>query len=181
MSEFELRRRLQALKTERQPERDLWPAIAAQLQNPSWRPARAPRRVMLPWAAAASVAIAVVAGIWLASHLGDLTAARQQDAIVAERVPMAAPVGRALLLGEARAMQASFDGAIAAATAARELGGHRGGNGRELESAARELDAAAAQLNAALAQAPDAAYLIELLKRTHERRLALARFGMRLA
>ncbi|HVF34726.1 MAG TPA: hypothetical protein VND91_05330 [Candidatus Saccharimonadia bacterium] len=181
MSEFELRRRLQALKTERQPERDLWPAIAAQLQTPSWRPARAPRRVMLPWAAAASVALAVVAGVWLASHLGEMTSGRRGDSAVAARDTLVRPAGPALLQGEARAMQASFDGAIAAATGEHKLRAGHHGSRRELEAAARELDAATAQLNSALAQEPDAAYLVELLKRTQERRVALAKLGMRSA
>lgn len=186
MSEFELRRRLQALKSERQPDRDLWPGIAAQLQTPSWRPARVPRRVMLPWASVASVALAVVAGVWLASNLADLTAARRGTPhAVAERRPAGAPDGRdepdgrAMLRAEARAMQASFDGAIAAVTAEGGRGAVPLGHAPELEAAARELDAATAQLDSALAQEPDAAYLVELLKRTHERRLALAKLGVR--
>ena len=62
MNEFELRRRLKDLKVDRQPEVDLWGGISSQLSGVEpWRPARKPRSMLWPWAAAASVAIAVAA------------------------------------------------------------------------------------------------------------------------
>lgn len=178
MSEFELRRRLQALKVERHPKRDLWPDIAARLEAPAWQPVRAPRRVMLPWAAVAAVALTVVAGVWLASHLRSMVDARAPAPVAAATTP-APPTGMpALLRGEAFALEASYDGAIAS------MGGERpllaqGAAPPELEAAAREIDAATAQLHQALASEPDAKYLVELLKRTQERRLALAKLGLR--
>ena len=185
MSDFELRRKLQDLKVERQPQRDLWPGIAAQLAAPAWRPARTPRRVMLPWAAAAAVALTVGAGVWLASHLDSLVASRNATPALATHAPADAgqseqstqPARPAMLAHEARAMQASFDGAIAASG----IDARRGPQSPELEAAAREIDAATAQLQSALAQEPDATYLVELLKRTQERRVALAKLGMRSA
>jgi hypothetical protein len=180
MSEFELRRRLQTLKVERHPKRDLWPDIAARLEAPAWQPVRAPRRVMLPWAAVAAVALTVVAGVWLASHLKSMVDAREPAAVAAASPSSSTSDVPALLRGEALALEASYDGAIAS------VGGQRsplaqGAAPPELEAAARELDAATAQLHEALASEPDAKYLVELLKRTQARRLALAKLGLRSA
>ncbi len=175
MSEFELRRRLQGLRGDRHPQRDLWPNIAARLEAPAWRPVREARRVMLPWAAVAAVALTVGAGVWLASHLGSMLDARDAQRELATRAEPAPP----LLHHEARAMQASFDGALAAAGGGRVPVGEV--MGPELAAASRELDAAAAALNAALAEEPDAKYLVELLKRTQARRVALAKLGVRSA
>ncbi|HET9482560.1 MAG TPA: hypothetical protein VFO79_01275 [Xanthomonadales bacterium] len=177
MSDFELRRRLKDLKVERQPTRDLWPAIAAQLDAPAWRPARAPRRVMLPWAAVAAVALAVIAGVWLATHLDSMAGARDAAPQLAAAPASTAPSYDApmMLRNEARAMQASFDGAIAAAAEHAP----RTPRSPELAAAARELDAATAELTEALVQEPDATYLVELLRRTQERRIALAKLELR--
>ena len=176
MSEFELRRRLQTLKVDRHPKRDLWPDIAARREAPAWQPVRAPRRVMLPWAAVAAVALTVVAGVWLASHLKSMVDARAPAPVAAA----SSPEGPALLRGEALALEASYDGAIASVGGERSLL-TQGAAPPELEAAARELDAATAQLHEALASEPDAKYLVELLKRTQERRLALAKLGLRSA
>ena len=178
MSEFELRRRLQTLKVERQPKRDLWPDIAARLEAPAWQPVRAPRRVMLPYAAAAAVALTVVAGVWLASHLKSMVDARAPAPVAS--APASSSDMPALLRGEALALEASYDGAIASVGGERSLL-TQGAAPPELEAAARELDAATAQLHEALATEPDAKYLVELLKRTQERRLALAKLGLRSA
>ena len=179
MSEFELRRRLQTLKVERHPKHDLWPDIAARLEAPAWKPVRGARHVMLPWAAAASVALAVVAGVWLASHLRSMVDAREPAPVAAANAP-SSPGMPALLRGEALALEASYDGAIASVGGERSLL-TQGAAPPELEAAARELDAATAQLHEALASEPDAKYLVELLKRTQERRLALAKLGLRSA
>lgn len=59
MSEFELRRALRELDAPREPDHDLWPAIAARLGTRSVQPR--PRRWM-PLALAASAAVAIAAG-----------------------------------------------------------------------------------------------------------------------
>ena len=188
MSDFELRRRLQGLKVDRHPSKDLWPAIAARLEVPAWRPERPARHVMLPWAAVAAVALTVAAGVWFTGHLGAMLGVHQAQPIAAApaEAPDAAPVAASvpappaaamLLRGEAHALQASYDAALATMSAERPRRVVRD-ESPELAAAARELDAATAQLNAALAAEPDATYLVELLKRTHERRVALAKLGL---
>jgi hypothetical protein len=60
MSEFELRRRLRNLGTNRDPQQDLWPAIAGRLGTqaaPRSRPGR-----LVPFAAAAGLVLALGAG-----------------------------------------------------------------------------------------------------------------------
>ena len=180
MSDFELRRRLQGLKADRHPAKDLWPAIAARLDTPAWRPARPARHVLLPWTAVAAVALAVVAGVWLAGHLGDMVGAQRGQPVAASAHAMQPPTAAVLLRGEAHALQASYDAALAAVAAERPARA-AATDSPELAAAARELDAATAQLNAALAAEPDATYLVELLKRTQERRVALAKLGLRSA
>ena len=170
MNEFELRRRLKDLRVDRQPEVDLWEGIAGQLRGiEPWRPARKPRSMLWPWAAAASVAIAVVTGLWFARNV----------VVPEEQVADVSTIGspderqerRAMpnvLRREAEAISASYDAAVAST---------RGDLRRDptRDAAARELDSAAAELRDALAQDPEAVYLLDLLRRTEERRLDVAR------
>lgn len=167
MNEFELRRRLKDLKVERQPEVDLWEGISSQLRGVEpWRPARKSRTMLWPWAAAASVAIAVVSGLWLARNFSSPV---EPVAVADTPLIEEAPRQRPNLLGrEADAISASYDAAVASTL---------GGAGRDpmVTAATRELDAAADELRDALAQDPEAVYLLDLLRRTEERRLAMAR------
>ena len=172
MNEFELRRRLKDLKADRQPEVDLWEGIAGQLRGiEPWRPARKPRTMLWPWAAAASVAIAVVTGLWFARNVvapesDEIAATTPVDSVEsADAQPRGMPN---ILRREAEAISASYDAAVAST---------RGDVRRDpsRDAASRELDSAAAQLRDALAQDPEAVYLLDLLRRTEERRLDVAR------
>lgn len=177
MSEFELRRRLKALNQERQPSTDLWAGIQGQLSGVEpWRPARESRRMLWPWAAAASVALAVLSGMWLGQRVlipaGDGTtviADGRGGSASAESERIVSP----LLEREADALRVSYEAAIAAT----RDGGGRASLRPDYVAASRELDAAAAALRTAIAQDPQAVYLLDLLRRTEERRLTVARLA----
>jgi hypothetical protein len=173
MSEFELRRRLQALKVDREPARDLWAGIASRLEAPARAsvaaaaPVRAPAR-FVPWAFAASVALVALTGtlLWRAPSAPDA-------ALAARDVPP-------WTLVQAQALDAAYAGAVRSAH-----GGRAGATLAErlppdLYAATTELDAAQAQLEAALRANPDATYLLHRLRRAHEQRLRLARLTTQL-
>ena len=63
MTEFEMQRKLRAMNAPREPDRDLWPAIAARIAAPSETSAQhATRRRWIPLAAAASTVLAIAGG-----------------------------------------------------------------------------------------------------------------------
>ena len=153
MNDFELRRELREMRMAREPRHDLWPQIAQGLGSPlavADRPAR--RRSWLPMAAAASIALALTAGIF------SLTVQRQTE-VASE------PAGERL---DALSVRDRIDRAHRLATT---------GDPR-LASAEVVLDAANEQLEHALQQQPDAVFLVGLINRTHAQRRKLARLGL---
>ncbi|NCT68200.1 MAG: hypothetical protein GXC76_11265 [Rhodanobacteraceae bacterium] len=151
MSEFEFQRRLRGLNVPQPPQADLWPAIAARIGAEAARPAAPRRRAWLPLAAAAGLLLAVTAGtVTLGLH--------EQRA--------AAPLAdtHALL---PTALHASRDATRAPDGDPRLLG------------AAIVLDAAQTELEQALEERPDAVFLVNLLNRTHARRMKLEQLGVR--
>lgn len=164
MSEFELRRRLRNLGGEREPARDLWPAIASRLA-----PAAAPRAAARwPWAAAAALVAAIGAGMFGAAQLGDPAQVPAARVVVSAARPTAWP------LREAQVMDAMYAGALeAAAGGRREAASLRDRASPDVRAAQREIDAAQLALERALAQDPQSGYLLDLLRQTHEKRLRL--------
>ncbi len=146
-----LRWQLRALQRELPPSRDLWPGIATRIaatpQSPP-RPAESPRsawRRFTPWASAASVLL--LAGLlW---RTGALEAPRE------------AP----LLPREAAAMTRDYQGALAQLPPAP--------TSPEVAGALEDLDRSAQQIRSALDAHPDARFLLDKLRRTYARRLAL--------
>ncbi len=153
MSEFELRRRLRALSSERAPRNDLWPAIAQRIHQEATTaaPTRSARR--LAFAAAAGIVIALGAG-WIGSAL-------QRDNATS---PMTAQ----------SAMTDRFD----MPDRAHELSRMAGRDPR-LAGAAVVLDSAHSELEQALEQQPDAVFLVGLINRNNEARMRLARLAMK--
>lgn len=153
--DFQWRRQLRDLSGPVQPQRDLWldiaDRIAAQAQQPVAAAPR-PRRWLLGFAAAASVALAVlVAGL----VREPATTALPHTAQTAQKLDPAA----AIAATDAQLKQVrTQDPRLAAATV--------------------ELDAAADEIRQMLQQQPDAVFLVGLLNRTNERRLKLARMGL---
>lgn len=163
MSEFEIRRRLGALGSERTPRRDLWPGISARIAATVPDTAVRPRRSALrpAFVAAAGIALAVTVG------LVAVTLHRGVD------VPMtAAPIAAPPIRQSASAAPADIPPDVD--TLSRTVG-----NDPRLAGAAVVLDAAHAELEQALEQQPDAVFLVGLLNHTNEQRMKLARFAIK--
>ena len=144
MNDDSLRFRLRQLPREIEPSRDLWPGIAARL------PARAPRPRRWPTllALAACLSLAVGVAAWLR--------------------PAAAPapdLRAELVQREADALVREYEAALAEMSAVPVP--------EPLAPALATLDESALQIRQALAEQPDSARLLDQLKRTYSRRLAL--------
>lgn len=149
-----LRWQLRAMRRDLPPERDLWPDIAQRLQALP-RQAAAPQRPrwLAPVAMAATLVLAVgMVGLWRGGS---------QPAAPAGTAPQASLVQR-----EAAGMARQYEAALM------EVGA--GQPPAELKPAFDELDRNAALILDALAQNPDSRLLLEQLRRTYARRLALA-------
>lgn len=143
-----LRWQLRALRQPVEPGRDLWPDIAARLTPP--RRAR-PRRAWGAWALAATIAMALgVAVLWRAPQ-----AALRGDTVAAVVVQR-----------EAEALTLQYRAAL------RELP-PPGSLALPVRTAFEELDREAAVIREALERDPDSRLLLEQLRRTYTRRLAL--------
>ena len=146
LSDDALRWQLRALKQGVPLSRDLWPDIAAKLAAapaPVAAPARPPRRVA-PFALAASVLLAVT-----------MTWQLQRT-----------PEGDALIQREAAAMTRDYSGALAQMDAQAKAS-------PDYAPALHALDQSAAEIRHAIATDPQARFLLEQLRRTYARRLAL--------
>jgi hypothetical protein len=148
-----LRWQLRGLRRDATPQVDLWRGIEARL-TPQ-RPARR-RLPMLPLALAASLLlVAGVSGWWWRAG------------------PTAPAAGEApsLVQREAAGLTRQYDAALV------ELGAGRPalpGGDPAVQSALDQLDLSASQILAALERDPDSRLLLQQLRRTYTRRLALA-------
>ena len=153
-----LRLALRGLRQDRDPGRDLWPGIEARIHAlpPASLPASPPRRWAWPLAMAASMLLSA----------GVAWQMRPADA-----PPVAAPTGEAvaatLVQREATTLTVQYQAAL------REL---------EFQPAPANwqpgldaLDRSAAEIRSALEQNPDSRLLLERLRETYTRRLALSR------
>jgi hypothetical protein len=147
LSDDALRWQLRALRQDVPPARDLWPDIAARLattpQQVTATPARRRQRVA-PFALAASVLLAVT-----------MTWQLQR-----------APQGDAVIQREAAAMTRDYTGALAQMDTQAKAS-------PEYAPALHALDQSAAEIRHAIATDPQARFLLEQLRRTYARRLAL--------
>jgi len=152
MNDFEIQRGLRQMNTPRVPQTDLWPGIAARIAAAEAQPTRAVHRPWLPFAAAASLLLAVGAAVVL------LQMQPRDDATLANSaMPMPTRVSP---------------------KDARDFSRAPGGDPR-LVGAAVVLDSAHAELEQALEQRPDAVFLVSLLNRTNARRMKLEHYGAR--
>ncbi|GAB2508609.1 hypothetical protein GCM10027084_24890 [Pseudoxanthomonas sangjuensis] len=157
-----LRWQLRGLRRDLEPGRDLWPDIAARIATaPQAAKARRARPAWLPMALAASLLLAFGA-FW-----------RFGPAPSAPSVPAtAASSGNHVIQIEAAALSRQYQGALVelvqsgtpTARAEDESG---------IAAAIHDLDRSAAQIRAALERSPDSRFLLERLRRTYARRLAL--------
>ena len=143
LSDDALRWQLRALKQDVPLSRDLWPDIAAKLAAVPVPSDRRARRVA-PFALAASVLLAVT-----------MTWQLQRT-----------PEGDALIQREAAAMTRDYSGALAQMDAQAKAS-------PDYAPALHALDQSAAEIRHAIATDPDARFLLDQLRRTYARRLAL--------
>ena len=144
-SDEALRWQLRALRQDMPPTRDLWPGIAARLAtSPRHQAPVRPRRPWTPFALAASVLLAIT-----------VTWQLQQ-----------APTGDPLIQREAAAMTRDYIGALAQMDAQAKAS-------PDYAPALHALDQSAAEIRHAIATDPNACFLLEQLRRTYARRLAL--------
>jgi hypothetical protein len=153
MTDFEIQRGLRQMNTPRMPQADLWPGIAARIAVAETRPRRSVRRSWLPFAAAASLLLALGAGVAV------LRMQPRDDATISAHSSMPMP-------------------SRVSPKDARDFTRAPGGDPR-LVGAAVVLDSAHAELEQALEQRPDAVFLVSLLNRTNARRMKLEHYGAR--
>ncbi len=151
MNDFELRRELRELRGSREPQRDLWPQIAKQIAG-SAQPVHVPSRRRWPLAVAASLAIAVAAGVF------SLTLQDRGERKVNTDIASPSKLNVGQQIQRARELAASGDPRLASAEVV--------------------LDAASQELDHALQQQPDAVFLVGLINRTHAQQRKLARLGL---
>lgn len=157
-----LRLQLRGLRRDREPERDLWPEIAARIAAPA---IAAPRRHnatrYAPWALAASLVLSIGVAWRMQpppaatgpAPAGSAPAARTGPSMDREADAMTREYHAAL-----RELQASAPNRSAA---------------RPEQPALRELDQSAKQIRTALGRDPDARFLLERLRHTYTLRLEL--------
>lgn len=145
MTDNDLRWRLRQLPREIEPARDLWPGIAARLQPPAARRRR-------PWLAVMSLAACLCLAVGLA--------------VMLRPAPAGGPdLSAELVQREAEAMTLEYQAALSEMQDAPIP--------TPLAPALATLDESALEIRAALAARPGSAQLLDQLKRTYSRRLAL--------
>lgn len=155
----DLRWRLRQLPREREPGRDLWPALAERLaQSPqaAARPASGPHRLRF------AVSAALAAGVTLTVALGWLMTDTAPEP--------AAQVVAAATLRQAEAIRVEYEAALAQFEGAPVP--------TTVQPALQELDRSAEQIRMALAADPQSRFLLDRLRRTYERRLGLLQHGL---
>lgn len=145
MTDHELRWQLRRLPREIEPARDLWPGISARLQAPA-----VPRR--RPWLAVLSLAACLCLAVGLAAALRPTPVAT-------------ADLSAELVHREAEAMTLEYQAALLEMQGAPIP--------EPLVPALATLDDSAGEIRAALAEQPGSVRLLDQLKRTYSRRLAL--------
>jgi hypothetical protein len=148
MTETDLRWRMRQLPRDVEPSRDLWAGIAARIDSPA--PRRAPRGVWTSLAVAASVLLALGLG-WRLQRVD------APDAGADLTGHLVAREAKVMTL-EYRSALRQFDGAPVPASLAGSLD---------------TLDHSAAQIRHAIAADPKSTYLLQQLRKTYSRRLAL--------
>jgi hypothetical protein len=153
MTEFEIQRNLRAMNAPREPDRDLWPAIAARIGSSMETSApHATRRRWIPLAAAAGTVFAIVGSLTFFALKDRIDTSADSDYAMTTRIERISP---------AQAREQAL----------------RSGEDPRLAGPNIVLDAAHSELQQALEQHPDAVFLVSLLNRTNAQRMKLEQFG----
>lgn len=153
LGDAELRMALHALRRDIEPERDLWPDIAAKLAPQ--RAVRPRRSTVWPVALAASMLLALGVA-WQGSLPQSAPPAEMETRVAAAPLPK-----------EAEALSTHYQAALKELDVSSAPASWQPG----LEA----LDRSADQVLAALRQSPESAQLLEQLRQIYTRRLALSR------
>jgi len=146
-SDAELRLQLRGLSKEREVGRDLWPGIAAGIQN---IPGKKKNRLWPGLAMAASLALVVVLALPLFTSHQSGDGSRVEAQVVRSEV---------------RAMDVEYQAALKEFSSAKVA--------PEVKAQLQLLDNSARQLHQALNQSPQSTFLIPMLRRTYLQRLQL--------
>jgi hypothetical protein len=155
-SEFEWRNQMRKLDQPVEPDRDLWPSIAARIASEAAPMQAATRRRHLGWLAIAATVIVAVGAALTAYRLPNVAAPQLSPSMTA--IP---PAPVPAMMASEEVPRTALDWAIPADP--------------QLAATAQRLDNASAQLQDALEQRPDAVFLVGLLNRTNAQRLRLLR------
>ena len=153
MTETDLRWQLRQLPREMEPSRDLWPAISAAIEQ---QPARRVARRWMPTFAIAASLLLVAGLVWKVS----LPVGARPDPDPSARI--VASESRAIT-DEYQAALRQFEGAALAPQLRPSLG---------------ELDRSVLQIKRAIAADPQSVFLLQQLRKTYSRRLALTQLAV---
>lgn len=157
---------LRGLRQEVEPTHDLWPGIAARLQAPVHRSARVARKPHRPWLWPLAIAASLIAAVGLAWQLNPSLMPAGSAATSVANAPRANP-SVTLVAREADSMTAHYEAAL-----------------REMRSETvpaswqpgfDALDRSAIEIRTAMHHDPNSRLLLQQLRSTYTRRLALAR------
>lgn len=166
IGEAELRMALRGLRQDIEPGSDLWPGIAARLQAPPKRSAQATSRLRHGWLWPLATAAALVMAIGLAWQFKPSTpAAATGGNLVAQST--SSDRGTTLVQREANGMTAHYQAAL------RELASKPVDAG--WQPGLDALDRGAIEIRTALKHDPNSRLLLQRLRDTYTRRLALSR------
>lgn len=152
--EFQWRNEMRKLGGPVEPDRDLWPVIAARVAVAPAARSVGTRRHAAGWMAIAAAVLVAVGAATTAYRWQRVTAVPAQTAVAQVQTP--APV-----VAAPERPSTALDWAVP--------------SDPQLAATAQDLDSASAQLQDALEQRPDAVFLVGLLNRTNAQRLRLMR------
>ncbi len=165
IGEAELRMALRGLRQDVEPGHDLWPGIAARLQSLAQQPARAVRTSGRGWLWPVATAASVLLAVGIAWQLKPIKPAVATVTAIAQ--PSHPSSGASLVQREAESMTVHYQAAL------RELAPQA--IAASWRPGIDTLDRSAVEIRNAMRHDPNSRLLLQRLRDTYTRRLALAR------
>lgn len=166
MGDAALRMALRGLRQDIEPAKDLWPGIAARLQAPVQQPARVVRNRRRHWLRPFAVAASLIVAVGLVWQLNTPSKPAVSMAHAVDKVPHSNPPAT-LMAREADSLTAHYEAAL------REMAPHSVPAG--WQPGLDALDRSALEIRSAMQHDPNSRLLLQQLRSTYTRRLALAR------